>query len=198
MCRVSGRWINPKREKLYTLEGVNFDTVNKTKAILDPNQDYKMLKRLCKLHLRFGLMWLMGIVTGLRISDLLRLRPQNIKQITWVREGKTGRIRGLFIPDDVLQAVDFCVTECNISQSEYLFFSSATRRYKPISRQWAHRIIAREAQILDLKHIGAHSMRKIYACNLYRSTGKIEAVQTALGHKDISTTFFYIRDVFEK
>jgi site-specific recombinase XerC len=82
-----------------------------------------------------------------------------------------------------------------LKNDDFIFFSSSTQKHKPITRQWAHRIIASEARKMNLCCIGSHSMRKIYACNLYQSTGDLNAVQRALNHKYPSTTLLYLRDL---
>jgi integrase len=64
-----------------------------------------------------------------------------------------------------------------------------------MSRQWATTVIAKTARSLGLENVGAHSMRKIYACNIYRATGSIEAVRASLNHSKAETTLIYLRDV---
>jgi site-specific recombinase XerC len=64
-----------------------------------------------------------------------------------------------------------------------------------MSRQWARRVIALTARNLSIDEVGAHSMRKIYACNIFRSTGDLEAVRVALNHSKVETTLIYLRDV---
>ena len=156
-----------------------------------------MAQTLWNVHHRYALLWFLGVETGLRIGDLLRIRVRDVGQFLWLEEQKTKRIRGIFMMPDILEDIYFYVYEHRLNPDEFLFFSSSTRKYKPITRQWAHRVIARTSKIRGHRHIGSHSMRKIYACELYRSTGKIEAVQEALGHRSVATTFFYIRDVLE-
>jgi integrase len=143
-------------------------------------------------------MWNLGISTGLRIGDLLKLRPTQIDRIVWVEEQKTKKIRGIFMTSEILEAVSRYIREHRIAPDGYLFYSSDSKRAKSMSRQWAHRIISRIASKMGLNLIGAHSMRKIYACNLYKNLGDLEGIQRALGHKSISTTFLYVRDVFER
>ena len=43
------------------------------------------------------------------------------------------------------------------------------------------------------RHLTVHSLRHTFAMNLYRRTGDLRLVQTALGHKHISTTEIYAR-----
>ena len=43
------------------------------------------------------------------------------------------------------------------------------------------------------RHLTVHSLRHTFAMNLYRQTGDLRLVQTALGHRHISTTEIYAR-----
>jgi site-specific recombinase XerD len=43
------------------------------------------------------------------------------------------------------------------------------------------------------RHLTVHSLRHTFAMNLYRKTGDLRLVQTALGHRHISTTEIYAR-----
>jgi site-specific recombinase XerD len=45
---------------------------------------------------------------------------------------------------------------------------------------------------IDRKYC-VHSLRHTFAMNLYRKTGDLRLVQTALGHKRITTTEIYAR-----
>jgi len=171
--------------------------MKKTKPLLEPQEVDQMTENLCKLHKRFAVLWLVGVFTGLRISDLLQLRPRDIGEITWVEEQKTKRIRGLFIKPALMAEIQDLIAFNQLKPDEFLFFSTENKKHKPISRQWAHRIIAKTARNLRQKGIGTHSMRKTYACDLYFATGSLEAVKASLGHKDISTTFLYVRDALE-
>jgi integrase len=142
-------------------------------------------------------MWNLGIATGLRIGDLLKLRPAQIDRIFWIEEQKTKKIRGIFMTSEILETVNRYIREHRVASDGFLFYSSDSKKTKSMSRQWAHRIIARTASNLGLKCIGAHSMRKIYACGLFASTGSIKAVQSELGHKHMSTTLIYLKDLLE-
>ena len=43
------------------------------------------------------------------------------------------------------------------------------------------------------RHLTVHSTRHTFAMNLYRQSGDLRLVQTALGHRHISTTEIYAR-----
>lgn len=151
---------------------------------------------LYRRHSRYGLLWRLGVASGLRISDLLRLQPKRIRRgKVSVKELKTGKRRTIIFDRPTLSAIQQHINRHRLLPDDFLFYRSALRRDVPMSRQWARKVIAREASQFGLSGIGAHSMRKIYACNMYRATGSIEAVRAALNHSRAETTLIYLKDV---
>lgn len=131
-----------------------------------------------------ALAWDISVQTGLRISDIVRLR--NIPARRWVqREKKTSKYR----PVEV---------------SPSLWRRMAAVRYGPLfpgkSEGWhLHRdtighAIHRTARQLKLPYgCGMHSARKMYALALYESSGHdLYAVQRAMGHNKLDTTLRYL------
>jgi integrase len=151
--------------------------------------------------IRFHFLWELGISTGLRISDLLTLRPMDISSCRFtITEKKTGTVRSIKLPIDTYCLLKGYSALKRLKGSDYLFY----RTYKgieihdmPMSRQWAWRIISRTASKMGLESIGTHSMRKIYACGLFRRCGSLKAVQDELGHKDLATTLLYLKDLLK-
>ncbi len=172
------------------------ETINTVKSILDPEEIRAMEIGLTRRHLRYGLLWRLGIISGLRVSDLLRLRKRDLLWPTLeVTEQKTGKHKSIAIDIAMRKALDWYFQNSWVQDDDFVFFRRFNRHDVPMTRQWARAVIASEAQKLAIKAIGAHSMRKIYACNIYRSTGSLEAVRQALNHGSTDTTLFYLRDV---
>jgi integrase len=172
--------------------------VKSVKAITSKEQVALMTVALKAVHVRFSLLWEVGISTGLRISDLLSLKPTDVTVSAFtIVESKTKNQRQLKFSLELFCLLRGYIALYRLQDDEYLFFSSQSSRKKPMTRQWAHRIIARSASRMGLNLIGAHSMRKIYACNLYASTGSLNAVRRELGHKSLSTTMIYLQDLLE-
>ena len=148
-------------------------------------------------HPRFRLMWLVGIETGLRISDLLSLTPGMFAPAGafTLTERKTGKERRCFLSQELWLEVKQFMNIHRLAPDDFVFFSSSSDKKKPISRQWATRMIAQDAKLRGLSRIGAHSMRKVYACKLYLSSGQISSVQAALNHRYPSTTMHYLADL---
>lgn len=148
------------------------------------------------VHIKFHLLWELGVSSGLRISDLLTLRGSHIKPSGFhIVEQKTKNVRHIRLSLELFCYFKGFMALYAIGPDDFLFFSHEGRKYKPMSRQWAHRVIARTASKFALVAIGPHSMRKIYACRLYASTTSIEAVRRDLGHKKLETTLLYLQDL---
>jgi site-specific recombinase XerD len=127
---------------------------------------------------------------------MLRLRRKDIRGSRLsVREQKSGKRKNIVFDRPTVAAVADHVRRNRLQGSDYLFFRYHHQHDVPMSRQWARAVIAKTAAYFGVDSIGAHSMRKIYACNLFRATGNLEAVQKALNHSKLDTTLIYLRDV---
>jgi len=167
------------------------------RALIDPLQVAAVTAALSCIHPRYGLLWRLGIATGLRVSDLLSLTPSHIapnNSIT-ITETKTRKHRTIQLDNDIVTDIAQYARIFGVGPDDYIYFSRASNKSRHMSRQWAHRIIALCAHKQGLAHVGAHSMRKIYACNLYSSTRSLEAVQGNLNHSHLSTTMTYLNDL---
>jgi integrase len=171
--------------------------MNVMRAILDPREYAQIYAALDVRHPRFGLLWSVGCESGLRISDVLSLQVKHVKSSFVVTERKTGKSRKIDLTSEMLVKINYYVSRFGLSESDFLFYSASTRTDKPMSRQWADIIISRTAKNLGLESVGTHSMRKTYACNLYRLYGRVESVRRAMRHKSVETTKAYLRDILE-
>jgi integrase len=170
-------------------------------AILDPGEVTAMFDALSAVHLRYGLLWLMGCESGLRIGDLLNLRVSDLMGLAdgllllKLLERKTGKFREVSFSATALGMFWALKAGSRLGHDDFVFFSSDRCKFRPITRQWAHKLIALTARNLRLECVGTHSMRKTFACNLYRATGSLKCVQEVLNHKYPSTTLLYLSDL---
>ena len=170
--------------------------MKKTRPILTAENYHALGVAMGKIHMRYALLLALGVYTGLRISDLLRLTVSAVSSPRFsLKEGKTGKSRYIFIEPILHGLIQDYIRIHNLEPHHFLFFRHASSKHKPISRQWANTIIRRAAHSVGLCDIGCHSMRKTFACDLYTLTGRIRAVQAELNHRDISTTEIYLEDV---
>lgn len=122
--------------------------------------------------------------TGLRISDVLQLRPEQLKPNFWVTEQKTGKRRQIGLPEPLL-------SDLLDSSGKFWVFPGVDPR-KHRSRQAVWKDIKRAAVALRLTANAApHSARKVYAVELLRKYGDIDRVRRALNHGGIEVTLIY-------
>lgn len=123
--------------------------------------------------------------TGLRIGDVLALKPEQIRRQCWIVEHKTGKRRQVGFPDDLAAAI--------LDQaSESWAFPSPKNKAKPRTRQAVWADVKRAARAFRFsQNVGTHSARKVYAVKLMEKYGDIKRVQKALHHRYPSTTMIY-------
>lgn len=123
--------------------------------------------------------------TGLRIGDVLKLRPCDLKPHLWVTEQKTGNRRLVGLPAALLSdLLDSC--------GDTWVFPSPKNPEKHRTRQAVWSDVKRAAKLFRLpQNVGTHSARKYYAVELMRKYGDIERVRKNLKHRYESTTAIY-------
>lgn len=147
------------------------------------------------------LLFLMGINTGLRISDILKLQVRDIKGKTmfYIREQKTKKYKKIIIPRKMKIVLDKYIA--GLGLDEYLF-QSRKGCNKPISRVQAYRIIHSACKAVALKeNIGTHTLRKTFGYHFYKKTKDIALLQNILNHSSPRVTLRYIghtQDLIDK
>lgn len=130
--------------------------------------------------------FLVSLETGLRIGDVLKLKPSDVRggYVYYVAEktGKAGRAkisrglqRRLHVPNG----------------SEWIF--PGRNGTKPLTRQAAWYRLKRACERVGVnpEGISPHAMRKCFAVETMRAEGA-EAARRALQHNDMRTTELYI------
>lgn len=139
---------------------------------------------------RDALMFLMGIYTGLRISDILLFKIKDLlKSYYNIREQKTGKQKSYEWNPYLKRAIKEYVKNKDIE--EYAFKSRQTLR--PITRQRAYQIIKNVCARHGVYNTGTHTLRKTFGYFLYKESGKdIAMVMDILNHSSQETTLRYI------
>lgn len=149
-------------------------------------------------NLRDKCLFLLGLKTGFRISELLSIKVKDCIQyntikasITVERRNTKGKVASRTIPlskdiQDALKA--YIVT---IPHQEYLFESQKGNK---LSRIQAWRVIKDAALKNKLEgKIATHSMRKSYSKKIYETSKRdLVATQRAMGHKSVQSTISYL------
>ena len=145
-------------------------------------------------------MFMFGIYSGLRISDILNFRVRDVKakDYIYIQEKKTGKSKRFPIHDELKHILNEYIEQKK--DYEYLF-KSREGPNKPIGRERAYQILKEAANIFKLDCIGCHTMRKTFGYLLYEQTKDVVAIKEILNHSDISITLRYIgvnQDVKDK
>lgn len=136
-------------------------------------------------------MFMVGIYSGLRISDMLPFRVRAVRDTSYItiREQKTGKEKRFPINDELKPVLrDYIVDK---KDYEYLF-KSRQGKNKPITRQQAYNILQEAAVAFGLRDIGTHTLRKTFGYHTYQQTHDIVTLKEIFNHSDISITLRYI------
>ena len=122
--------------------------------------------------------------TGLRVSDVLSLKTEQLAPRFWVTESKTGKRRQIGLPEPLLSDLK------NYAGDLWVFPGKDPREHR--TRQAVWKDVKRAAKALRLpQNVGPHSARKVYAVELMQKYGDIERVRRALNHGNESVTIIY-------
>lgn len=145
------------------------------------------LKRHCSE--RDYILFLLGINTGLRVSDLLHLKVKDArgKRKLIVKEGKTEKQRTIHLQNVYDELNNYIKT----LDSEWLFPSR--KGDKPITRIQVYRQLNKAAEMVDMPDgIGTHTMRKTFGYWYYKQSKDIATLQKILNHSHPEITLRYI------
>lgn len=122
--------------------------------------------------------------TGLRVSDVLELRTEQLRTSMWVREKKTGKRHRCGIRKELLARI--------LAQAgpEWAFPGARPGAHK--TRQAVWKDVKRAAKAFRLpQNVGTHSFRKVYGVRLREKYGDLARVQRAMAHSSPSVTAIY-------
>ena len=172
--------------------------MNKVEPIRDSEKIEEMKKILKQKNYRDYLLFVVGINTGFRISDILSLKIKDVKNKRHikVKEKKTGKTKKALINDKLKNDIEEYIFHKN--EEEYLFKS---REKSKITRSRAYQIIRNAAEEVGLKNIGTHSLRKSFGYHHYQINKDVALLQNLFNHSSPSVTLDYIginQDLMDK
>lgn len=127
-----------------------------------------------------------SLATGLRIGDVLSLKPDQVarKRFT-IKEEKTGKSRRLYLPQNL-------VDRLLINAGRFWCFPSRTDPKKHRTRQAVYKDLRRAAVAFRCRpHVSVHSLRKMYAVKYFKKTGSLLKVRELLNHSSEAVTMIY-------
>ena len=165
---------------------------------INPN-DLAQLRKYFKTNKKIVMLSLIniGVNVGLRISDLSKIKFENINPDYTIklREKKTKKIRKIKFNLICQKAIE----DLGYSSEKGFLFKSLNRKYvkelydKPISNVGISKYFNKAKKDLNISYpIGTHSLRKTWGHRVYKSTLDIAIVMSILNHSSAEQTLKYI------
>lgn len=135
-------------------------------------------------------LFVMGINTGLRISDLLPLQVRDVRGQTHIvlKEKKTNKAKRFLINFELRQQIDLYTL--HMTDEDYLFSSYKTGL--PIQRVQAYKVLNKAARRVGITNFGTHSMRKTFGFWHYTINKNVALLQDIFNHASPDITLRYI------
>lgn len=162
---------------------------------IEPIRDKKTLQefidylKLGRNGQRDALLFKLGVTTGLRVSDLIKIKVSDVKDKTSfiITEQKTHKQRLVDLKEVLPELLGYLPT----NKSTWLFPSSTN----PANHIGTHRVytfVTTAADNLGLKNIATHSMRKTFGYFFYQQTKDIGTLMKIMNHSNQAITLRYI------
>ncbi len=165
-----------------------------------------VVERLTGASKRDTALFLLGIKSGFRISELLSLKVGDLLQagrmverVTVARRNMKKRVEGrtVLLHPEAKEALAEWFQELAAEEkltAETFVFLSRKGDNRPVTRVHAWRVLHQAFTDTDLGgKLGTHSMRKTFANKVYDALGHdLIKTQRALGHRNINSTACYL------
>lgn len=176
---------------------------------VEPIRDRKkiaQIKNLLRGQKRFRdlLLFVVGINSALRISDLLQLQVSHfldeqgrIRHRFWIKERKRGKRHEVVINTSIREALEeylVAFSDIGDDKDNYVFFNSTANDYSsPIKRGQAWKLITSICHEAGLSgNIGTHSLRKTWGYHARMSGVDLALIMHKLNHESIAYTKRYL------
>lgn len=165
--------------------------MNLVQPIRDKKKIECMKKYLMKSNYRDYLLFVTGINTGLRVSDLLKLRVSDIRNKTHITliEEKTEKPKRFKINNDLRKDIDKYIKDMEDNQ---FLFKSRNGENEPLSRVRAWKILKDAAKKCNIQEVGTHTLRKTFGYWHYQIYKDVAILQDIFNHSAPSITLRYI------
>lgn len=197
ICRYLGR-----DDLLTALAGIHAPRYHRILPILEP-AELERIKSVTvdkETPLRDSAMILLGLSTGIRACDIIKLRLKDIDwrndTISW-KQSKTGNLVSVPLIPSVGNAIArYLTTQRPDAPNDYLFVRLIAP-FEPLSchsscYMMVKRILERACVSTDGRIQGMHMLRHNAASTMVRNEVPVETIAAILGHSDPDTTGIYI------
>ena len=140
---------------------------------------------------RNRLIFVFGINTGLRVSDILALNVEDVlgKESVVIRERKTGKYKKFPLNMKLQQLLKEYLVEKKVG--EPLFVG---KKHKRLDRSQVYRFLNHACRSVGINDIlvGTNTMRKTFGYHHYKQFNDVALLQNILNHSSPSITLRYI------
>lgn len=176
---------------------------------VDPIKDIKSINKIKEILKRQSqrdlLLFVLGINTGIRVSDLLSLRisdvwdGKEIKEFIYVNElnyqndekKNNNEHKAYYLNSSVKKEIRKYLSQHDFTECDFLFKSK--KNNQPITRQQAYRIINHAAKEAGIQgKIGTHTIRKTFGYHAYRKGIAISIIMSIYNHHSSAETLRYL------
>lgn len=170
------------------------------KNLVEPIKDKKDVEAieqyLSKHSLRNQLIWAFGTNTGLRISDILGLNVDDVRNTQYVEivEKKTKKYKRFPLNDKLKNLIrKYLVIRdkmYSLTDNEPLFIG---KKHCRLHRSQVYRFINEVCRNLGITvNVGTHTMRKTFGYHHYKRNNDVALLQKIFNHSSPSITMRYI------
>lgn len=167
-----------------------FQSDKKLPVVLSRAEVWCLLDQVRKPSARLSL--ILMYTCGLRVSEALRLRVQDIdsqRMVVSVRNGKGAKDRSVPLPRQTLAELRAYWRQYR--PATWLFGApSGTLRRPDNAVRGCLKAALRQTPIR--KKVSCHTLRHSYATHLLEAGVHLRAIQALLGHRSLKTTFIYL------
>jgi integrase len=150
-----------------------------------------------KGQLRNHVLILMGVHTALRISDLLRLRWDDVydfkrgrvRESIDIVEKKTGKAKTIALNKSVVKALAMFAAQ-TAKQGKFLIGNERTKN--ALSRIQAYRLIRSAAEAIGIGKVSCHSLRKTFGYHAWKSGVSPAVIMEIYNHTSLAVTRRYL------
>lgn len=145
---------------------------------------------------RDRLLFVVGINSGLRISDILNLKVGDIRNqdVITVREQKTRKAKRFRLNGAIKREFNrYLVSLSHQPTDDEYLFQSRKGTNQPITRHTAYRVLNAAAKKVGITDkIGCHSLRKTFGYHAYKAGVDLSLLQSIFNHSSQAITLRYI------
>lgn len=171
------------------------------KNLVEPIKSKEQLRKveeyLACMSIRNHLIFIFGLNSGLRVSDILGLDVEDVKNRTYVeiKEKKTSKYKRFPLNKKLQKLIKeylpYREKQFTIDEGNPLFLG---KKHKRLDRSQVYRFLNAACKNVGIKNIniGTHTMRKSFGFHFYKQYNDVALLQKILNHSSPAITLKYI------